>query len=170
MTAPKARRGKRSAVASASVVALLGGVLVTSEYRAHYAYIDPVGALTVCEGLTGPWIVKGRYYSDAECSQRTSAYIAVMTSRMGHCVGPLNDKQWIAWGHFTYNVGTTAFCNSTAAKHLRAGNQVQACAQMKKWVYLTKGGTKVNCRISANRCGGIPKRRDLEYGMCMDAL
>lgn len=163
-------KSPKTKVMSVSVAAVLGGLLVSSEYRAHTAYVDPVGVLTVCEGLTGSWIVKGKYYSDAECAVRTREYITRMSAKMGHCVGALTDGQWIAWGHFAYNIGTTGFCNSTAAKHLRASNHVQACGQMKKWIWLTKKGVKVDCRIASNKCTGIPRRRDLEYKLCMKAL
>ena len=154
-------------------------MLVTSEYRAHYPYKDVVGVLTVCEGLTGSWIVPGKYYSDVECTQRTRAYVTTMSTAMGHCVGALTEKQWIVWGHFTYNSGTHGFCKSTAAKHLKAGNHVQACGQLMKWRFLTfpKYG-RVDCAITANRkgpnrkngCDGIMNRREFEYTMCMRAI
>ena len=98
-------------------------------------------------------------------------FIARMNDKIGHCIGPgLNDREWIAWGHFTYNIGTSAFCNSSAARYLREGKYMQACAQMGKWVYITKPDVgKVNCRVKANKCGGLPKRRDLEMKWCLDA-
>lgn len=52
-----------------------------------------------------------------------------MLSQMGDCVsGQLTFGEIKAWGDFAYNVGTDAFCNSTAAQLLNAGKNKDACA------------------------------------------
>lgn len=167
-----AQPAKRSRKAPAALVAALAVALGVSEGRTHYAYRDQAGVLTVCRGITGPGVIEGKFYSWAECDALEQAFITRMLGTIGKCVAPaaLTLGEWKAWGHFTYNIGTAAFCNSTAAKLLRAGKYEQACREMPKWTWLTKPGIgKVNCRIKANKCGGIPKRRDLELGMCLDA-
>lgn len=169
---------KKVTVMSALAAAGLAATLATkSELRKHYPYYDVVGELTVCEGLTGDWIVKGKYYSDAECSKRTAEYIQKMSAKMGKCVGPLTDESWKAWGHFTYNVGTPSFCNSTAAKLLKQGKYNEACDQMLRWDVLTIKGKKYHCSLPANRsgknridgCDGIMNRREMEYAQCKAA-
>lgn len=163
---------KRTSKAPAWIAACLALALGVSEGREHWAYYDQAGILTVCGGITGPGVVKGKFYSWAECDKLEVAYIERMNAGIGKCIGNggLNPKEWIAWGHFTYNVGTPTFCKSTAAKYLRAGKYAQACAQMAKWTYITKPGRgPVNCRIKAEKCSGIPKRRDLEMKWCLDA-
>ena len=161
---------KRTRKAPLGVGIALALTLGYSEGREHLPYYDQAGILTVCRGITGPEVVKGKFYSWAECDVLEQRFIARMNATIGKCIGVgLTPGEWKAWGHFTYNIGTTAFCNSTAARLLREGKFVQACAQMPKWTYLTKPGRgKVNCRIKAEKCGGIPKRRDLEFEMCMD--
>jgi GH24 family phage-related lysozyme (muramidase) len=48
---------------------------------------------------------------------------------MGNCVTvELQFNEIKAWGDFAYNVGTGAFCDSTAAKLLNAGQNKKACA------------------------------------------
>lgn len=153
----------------AAAIVLLLGLLTTAEERRYTAYYDLAGILTVCDGITGPDVVKDKTYTDADCDRLGKRYVERMSRTMGHCTGPLNFREWIAWGHFTYNTGTPAFCNSTAAKLLRAGQYEAACYQMPRWRFVTKHGRKVDCAIKANNCGGIPKRRALELSMCLEA-
>ena len=163
---------KRSRKAPAGIAAALAIALGVSEGREHRPYYDQAGILTVCRGITGPGVIEGKWYSWAECDVLEQQYIERMNAKIGHCIGPrgLNDREWIAWGHFTFNIGTPTFCNSTAARYLREGKYMQACAQMARWTYITKPGRgKVNCRVKAEKCGGIPKRRDLEMKWCLDA-
>lgn len=170
MTEPADSKRRSKTAPAAAVVALLASLAVF-EGREYRPYYDQAGVLTACKGITGPDVVKGRWYTPAECDALETRYVDRMNARMGHCIGNgLNLKEWVAWGHFTYNVGTPTFCNSTAAKLLREGKPFQACQQMKKWVYITKPGIgKVNCRLKEHKCGGIPKRRDYEYQMCIEA-
>lgn len=163
---------RRSKTAPAGIAVALAALLGASEGREHLPYVDQAGILTVCRGITGPEVVKGKWYGWGECDALEQRFITRMNAKIGRCIGPegLNADEWRAWGHFTYNVGTTAFCKSTAAKRLQAGDYLGACNQMLRWTYITKPGRgAVNCRIKAEKCGGIPKRRDMEHGMCMDA-
>lgn len=166
MNEPRKRTNKAPA---AAVVALLASLAVF-EGREFKPYYDQAGILTVCKGITGPGVVKGKWYTPSECDALETQFVARMNARIGHCVGELNEREWVAWGHFTYNTGTTAFCKSTAARLLREGKPLHACGQMLRWTYITKPGRgAVNCRIKAEKCGGIPKRRDYEHAMCMEA-
>lgn len=179
MTTNKQPPKKKVAVMSGVAAMALAGVLATkSELRKHYAYTDVAGILTVCEGLTGPWIVKGKYYTDAECDQRTADYIQRMSQQMAKCkVGPLTDESWKVWGHFTYNIGTPSFCNSTAAQRLREKKYTEACKQILKWDVLTVKGVKYHCSLpqyrtgksKVNGCDGIMNRREMEYEWCITA-
>lgn len=166
-TEPRKRTNKAPAALAAALALALG----VSEGREHIPYYDQAGILTVCRGITGPGVIEGKWYSWAECDVLEQRFIARMNEKIGHCIGVgLNPGEWKAWGHFTFNIGTTAFCKSTAARLLREQKYAQACAQMARWTYITKPGRgPVNCRIKAEKCGGIPKRRDLEMKMCLDA-
>lgn len=48
---------------------------------------------------------------------------------------PYFQHEWDAWTSFTFNVGSNAFCTSTASRLLREGRYLEACAQMDRWVY-----------------------------------
>lgn len=167
-TEPRTRTRKAPTGIVVALAMLLGAGF---EGREHIPYVDQAGVLTVCGGITGAGVVAGKFYTWAECDALEQRFIERMIERIGHCIGVgLNPGEWKAWGHFTFNIGTTAFCKSTAARLLREGKYAQACAQMARWTYITKPGRgAVNCRIKAEKCGGIPKRRDFEMKMCLDA-
>src|SRR3546814_15188747 len=76
-----------------------------------------------------------------------------MYARMGRCVpnARLAFHEIKAWGHFAYNVGETAFCNSTAAKLLNRGENEAACKQLPRWRSI-KGQA---CAIRGNTGSGI---------------
>lgn len=68
---------------------------------------------------------------------------------------PMFQHEFDAWVSFTFNVGSGAFCSSTAAKLLNAGKYAEACAQMDRWVYQGK-----------NVLPGLVKRRAEERTLC----
>lgn len=126
------------------------------EGREYYPYEDVVGVLTVCDGHTGPDIVKGRRYSDKECDVLTRNDL----TRIARQVDPFikvktTETQRAAIYSFAYNVGATAAINSTLLKKLNAKDYSGACAELKRWVYA--GGKKWK---------GLVNRRDVEYEVC----
>ena len=157
----KARFIAVPAVVVLAIVAALG----VSEKRVHKTYWDHLGQVwTVCAGVTGPGVVPGKTYTDAECRDMEVTYVTRMLNSMGRCVTGSFDFHVIkAFGHFAYNVGTANFCNSTAARLLNAGDVAGACKQILRWTYI-KGK---DCRDPRNKCAGIPKRREWEYQTCM---
>lgn len=158
-------KGGASLKITAAALALLAGSLAFFEGgQIQTPYYDSIGVLTVCEGITGPAVIKGKKYSTQECDKLRDDYVTKMSARMSQCLGgtALSDNEWVAWGNFSYNVGENAFCRSTAARLLREGKKYQACTQISKWVYA--GGR--DCRIRKNNCYGIVKRRVWEQAMC----
>lgn len=126
------------------------------EGREYYPYEDVVGVLTVCDGHTGPDIVKGRRYSDKECDALTRNDL----TRIARQVDPFikvktTETQRAAIYSFAYNVGAAAAINSTLLKKLNAKDYSGACAELKRWVYA--GGKKWK---------GLVNRRDVEYEVC----
>lgn len=150
----------------AFVVAAILSTLAVHEGDLKTPYWDAAGhAWTVCRGVTGPDVIPGKTYTDAECRGMESRYITRMLSHMGGCVTvalPYNEIR--AWGDFAWNVGTTKFCNSTAAKLLNAGENRKACDQILRWKYA--GG--VDCSVNGNKvCPGIWTRRKWERALCI---
>lgn len=68
---------------------------------------------------------------------------------------PMYQHEFDAWVSFTFNVGSGAFCSSTAAKLLNEGKYAEACAQMDRWVYQGR-----------NVLPGLVKRRAEERKLC----
>ena len=135
------------------------------EKRVYTTYWDALGGVyTVCAGVTGEGVVRGRTYTDTECEALETRYIARMFARMGRCVpnARMEFHEIKAWGHFAYNIGEANFCHSTAARLLNAGQNAAACKQIPRWRFIGKK----DCAIKANKCGGIPKRRAWELALC----
>ena len=167
-------KSPKLAVMSASAIVTLAGALLVSEGMKLKPYKDVAGVWTVCDGLTGSWIDPNKTYTKQECVERKAIYLQDMAKKMS-CVPPQTDETWIALGHFTYNIGTSGFCNSTLAKYLKEGRQEAACKQMLKWDVLTIKGKKVHCSLPENRkninwCDGIMKRREMEHDWCIAAI
>lgn len=148
----------RVRVAAASLVvsgAALVGLAVHEGYVGH-AYQDIVGVWTIGFGST-----KG-----VKSGQKTDPVRSVMrlledanehARGMTKCIHvPLHQYEFDAYLSFTYNVGVGAFCRSTMAKKLNAGDYDGACAELLKWVYA--GGKEVR---------GLVTRRQQEYRLCM---
>lgn len=155
-------------VGAAGIVALallLGGGFEGREYTTYW---DALGKVwTVCGGVTGPGVIPGKTYTEAECIELETAYIAKMYGRMGSCVAGEFDPSVVkAFGHFAYNVGPEAFCRSTAARLLNQGRVREACEQIPRWRYV--GGK--DCAVRANKCYGIVTRRQWEYQTCLEGV
>jgi lysozyme len=144
---------------------IVAGLNVNEGGRRYTPYWDALGQVwTACNGVTGRDVHPGRNYTDAECDALEQAYVRTMLNNMGHCAtGTFTFNEVKAWGDFAYNVGTTNFCRSTAVKLLNAGEYRKACDEILKWRFI---GTK-DCAIASNKCGGIPRRRAWEHGMCI---
>lgn len=69
---------------------------------------------------------------------------------------PMYQHEFDSWVSFTYNVGEAAFCNSTAAKKLKALDYAGACDEMLNWVY-----------VKGRKVAGLMKRREKERQQCL---
>ncbi|ODS09765.1 lysozyme [Vibrio scophthalmi] len=65
---------------------------------------------------------------------------------------------------FVYNLGAGKFASSTLLKKFNQGDRAGACNEYPRWVFVNGK----NCRIDANNCRGIPKRRDKEQDVCLN--
>jgi len=169
VTDQPASTGKKFGLAAAPValvlalVAALGQNDAAHEGRRYTAYLDGGGVPTVCAGITGEAVVWGKTYTAEECTALEAAYVQQMLAHMGQCVrGEFEFHEIKAWGHFAYNIGTSAFCRSTAARRLNAGERTTACAEISKWVF----SAGRDCRKAGSNCPGIPKRRAWERATC----
>lgn len=145
-------------VTAASFVTIHEGV----RYK---AYRDLAGIPTICHGITGPTIRMGQTASAGQCEQYLAERLIVANNAVNDCTGnvPLTEKQRAAFVSFTYNVGNGAFCRSTMARRLRAGDYLGACAELMRWVYVAGK----DCRLPGSGCAGIVKRREAEREICL---
>ena len=127
------------------------------EGRVYEPYKDVAGVWSVCDGITGAGVVKGKTYSDRECDTLLWSRVKMVKLQVDPLVKvPMNEYQRAALYSFTYNVGISAFSKSTLLKKLNAGDQVGACEELRHWVYA--GGMKWR---------GLMNRRDMERSMCL---
>lgn len=133
----------------------LVGIATWEGYRGD-AYDDGVGVQTIGFGSTHG-VKKGdktdpvraliRLHQDADAFAQTVRSCAPV---------PMHQHEFDAFVSLAYNIGPTAFCGSTLAKKLNAGDYAGACAEIKRW---NRAGGKV--------MGGLVKRRAAEYRQCM---
>lgn len=160
--AARPRAGFSAAVTAAVLAAIVAAVPLTrqSEGRVRSAYADPVGILTVCDGHTGADVRKGREYSNAECDQILTRDEEAAGFAIAKCISvavPLQSRA--AFTDFAFNVGAGAFCRSTMARKLNAGDLAGACDQFPLW---TKAGGVV--------LKGLVIRRARERDLCRQGL
>lgn len=147
---------------SAKTVGLTGSLAVAAaticcyEGRSLFAYLDPVGIPTICEG-----IIEGVKLGDVRTPEQCDAALATEVRRKAAAVDkyvhvPLSPNTHAALVSFVYNVGETNFRNSTLLRKLNAGDRVGACNELPKWVY-AKG----------KKLGGLVKRREAERTLCL---
>lgn len=69
---------------------------------------------------------------------------------------PMHQYEFDAYVSLTYNIGEGAFCKSTLAKKLNAGDYEGACKQILRWD-----------RFKGKPLPGLTKRRMEEYQKCL---
>ena len=69
---------------------------------------------------------------------------------------PLSEQEHAAYLSFHYNVGAGNFRSSTLLRHLNAGERIEACKQLSRWVYAK--GIKLP---------GLVARRAAERELCL---
>lgn len=122
-----------------------------------HTYKDVVGVNTIGYGHTGPDVKAGMRISVNEA--KSLALIDYQKHWNGiakYIKVNISQYEAEAYTSFAYNVGVNNFKNSTLLKKLNKGKYVEACGELKKWVYA--GGKKLN---------GLVKRREEEYKLCM---
>lgn len=147
-------------------VALLGGGFAVSGLRDLPAkglegnpgrpYLDVGGIWTDCYGNTRD-VRPNRIRDEKECrallageAERIAEKITAKTSR------PIPAPTLAAFISFAYNVGDSAFLNSTAFRLFNAGDNAGACRQLLRWNF-----------VDGKYVAGLANRRKIEYSVCM---
>ncbi len=151
-------------VAKRGLVAIIGAVAAgalymfvpTQEGTKLQTYRDPVGILTYCTGATEN-AVWGKTYTPDECKAQLDADLARHAEGVMACIHvPMTDGQRIAYVDAAYNIGVTAFCNSSMARLTNAGKPQGGCDALLMW---DKAGGHV--------LAGLTKRRRIEREYCL---
>lgn len=129
------------------------------EGKRNTPYADLVGVMTVCYGETR---VAMRSYSDAECTTMLEdALEDDFAKPVLKCTPGLRDRpyQLAAAISLSYNIGSGAYCRSTAARRFNAGNWRGGCDALLMW---NKAGGRV--------VQGLVNRRKDERRICLTGL
>ena len=109
-------------------------LLIEREGSRNDAYLDSVGVVTIGCGHTGPEVHMGLHWSDEEIKEALAKDIAFFEAAVnGYVTVPLTQNQFDALVSFTFNVGMSAFHQSTMLKLLNTGNADQVPAQFDRW-------------------------------------
>lgn len=158
-------KGRLIKAAGGGVLALSAVLISWHEGRVLTPYIDPVGVLTVCEGITGPDVIKGKTYSHAECDALRDKHIAIARAAVHRVITvPMVDK-WMeaALIDWVYNFGEGALRTSTMAKKFNASDYRGGCDELRRW---TKGRVKGQLVDLP----GLVTRRGNEIELCSGKL
>lgn len=162
-------RTEKAAGVTAGALALACVLIAGFEGKENTTYVDRLGKgqpLTACYGST-IGVTWGRTYSDAECQQMLYRDARAHAEAILPYLPPgLPDKTAAAFYSFGYNVGAETFRKSSVSRKALAGDLVGAC----RAIGLYQFSNGLDCRIKANRCGGIPKRRAAEVSLCLEGL
>ncbi|MEI2386020.1 lysozyme [Breoghania sp. JC706] len=152
-----ASRLKKGAAAAAVAVALIGGW----EGLRLSAYRDIVGVPTVCYGETRG-VTLGDRHTKPQCDAMLLASIQRHEAGMRRCLkapDAIPIKSYVAFVSLTYNIGVGAFCKSTTARRLNAGDVRGACESA---TWFNKAGGR--------RVPGLENRRAAEHELCLEGV
>jgi lysozyme len=150
----------------AAAAALAVAIAAPAEGLRQVAYYCPAGILTACYGHTGADVRKNVKYSLDECKALLSADMRAAIDQVDRCVPDLPVPILAAFGDATFNAGSMIACdtkNSTAARHLRAGNYRAACDQLPRWNKARVLGVMV-------ALPGLTTRRANEQAICLSGV
>jgi lysozyme len=124
------------------------------------AYADIVGVWTICDGDTKN-VRPGMVETEAGCAKRLERQLIAHAKPVLACVPGLKgrDNQLVASVSLAYNIGTSGFCGSTAARRFNAGDWRGGCDAFLRWN--KAGGREVR---------GLTLRRQRERALCLKGL
>jgi lysozyme len=120
------------------------------------AYQDIVGIWTIGFGTTAG-VKSGQTINPVQALQRKLDDVKKFEGAIKQCVNvPLHQYEYDAYLSLAYNIGPTAFCNSTLVRKLNASDYAGACKEILRWN--RAGGQVVK---------GLDNRRKAEYQQCI---
>lgn len=151
---------ERKAVAALALSAAAFVGLIVSEGYTDNAIIPVKGDVPTYGFGTTDGVKMGDKTDPVNAVKMALRDVTKFEGAIKECVKvPLSQNEYDAWVSFTYNIGSTAFCKSTAVRLLNAGQYRQACDQMLRWVY-----------VNGNKVQGLVNRRQKEHAQCISDL
>ena len=140
------------ALSASGFVCILGYEGFTSE-----AVIPVPGDVPTYGWGTTDGVKMGDTISPDEAIERAYRDITKTETAIHKCVDvPLSQGEYDAFTSLAYNIGTSAFCNSTLVKKLNQRDYAGACQEIRRWVY-----------VKGKNVQGLVNRREKEYSICM---
>jgi lysozyme len=107
--------------------------LSSREGRKTEAYKDTKGIWTIGVGHTGPEVHRGLVISDAEVDRLLAGDVKWAEDTVNAVGVPFKQNQFDALVSFVFNVGASAFNNSTMRKFLVKQDYGSAAQEFDKW-------------------------------------
>jgi len=148
--------------------AIIAGLMVLTpemEGTVYEAYPDMGGVWTICTGHT-KGVRRGDVATPTECAAYLQGDMGGAVDFVMRTVPRATIWQKIALADFVYNVGASAFIKSTMYRLAIAGQWPAAAEQFRRWTFVAG----LDCRIPANKCPGIPKRREVQRSLFLVGL
>lgn len=143
------------AALSLSASALVG--IATWEGFRSTAYIPIPGDVPTIGFGTTTGVKMGDSIDPVKALQRKITDISKFEGALKQCVTvPLHQREYDSYLSLAYNIGPTAFCNSTLVRLLNQFRYEEACKQILRWD--RAGGRVVQ---------GLTNRRQAEYRQCI---
>jgi len=156
----KPARGGLLAIVGALAAASLYVFTPAQEGRVFKTYRDIGGVLTYCDGATES-AQAGKIYTPAECDAQLDRDLERHAAGIAKCIPleRLTAGQKVAFVDAAFNIGVPAFCGSSMARRINAGDVPGACDALLMWN--RAGGKEVL---------GLTRRRQRERELCLKGL
>jgi lysozyme len=150
-------KAPRTAIAGLVLSAsTLVGIALHEQYRGDAYLPTPNDVPTVGFGTTSG-VKLGDKITPERALVRLLADAGKFEQAVKRCAPvPMHQHEFDAYVSFTYNVGEGAFCSSTLAKKLNAGDYPGACRELLRWD-----------KQAGKTLRGLTIRRQAEYRQCM---
>lgn len=157
------KTSRKVGIGAGSAGAITAALLLVQPWEGLWLVAKPdrlaYGIATVCYGET-EGVKVGDRYTKAQCSEMLRKKLPRYDAEIGRCITvPVSDKTRGALISFAYNVGSTGFCRSTAARKLNAGDTRGACDALLMW---TRAGGQFR--------QGLLNRRHAERKLCIEGI
>ena len=136
----------------------LVGIALHEDYSSRAIIPVPGDKPTIGFGTTDG-VKLGDSITPPKALQRALQDIQQYEGAIKRCVTvPLHQREYDAYTSLTYNIGQTAFCNSTLVRKLNAQDYEGACKEILRWD-----------RFQGKPLAGLTNRRQAEFQQCVGA-